>query len=253
MATYGYLQDGYYGESAAEAPVSERAAFIQRTYVTLALAVAAFVALETVLLQIMLANNAAIGKQVFATMMAVSPWSWLGLMVLFIGGGFVASYMASKDTAPAMKYLGLALYVGIEAIFFLPILTIAELHPKLAQQQVALQAGGLTLLVFAGLTAYVLISKKDFSFLGGFLTVMGFLALGVVLFAVFTGMGLGLWFSAVMIGLACLYILYDTSNVLHHYSTTQHVAAALALFASLAMLFYYVLRYLMQYYLASEE
>ena len=48
-----------------------------------------------------------------------------------------------------------------------------------------------------------------------------------------------------MIGFACGYILYDTSNILHHYRTDQHVAASLALFASVALLFWYVLRLLM--------
>jgi FtsH-binding integral membrane protein len=53
---------------------------------------------------------------------------------------------------------------------------------------------------------------------------------------------LGIWFSAAMIVFASGYILYDTSNVLHHYRTDQYVAASLALFASVALLFWYVLR-----------
>ena len=44
-----------------------------------------------------------------------------------------------------------------------------------------------------------------------------------------------------MVALACGYILYDTSNVVRRYRTDQHVAAALALFASVALLFYYIL------------
>jgi FtsH-binding integral membrane protein len=48
-----------------------------------------------------------------------------------------------------------------------------------------------------------------------------------------------------LIVLACGYILYDTSNVLHHYRIGQHVAASLALFASVALLFWYVLRLVM--------
>ena len=47
-----------------------------------------------------------------------------------------------------------------------------------------------------------------------------------------------------MVVLASGYILYDTSNILHHYRTNQHVAAALALFASVALLFWYVIRIL---------
>ena len=60
------------------------------------------------------------------------------------------------------------------------------------------------------------------------------------------GFGLGLLFSIAMVGLASAAILYDTSKILHHYSTDQHVAASLELFASVALLFWYVLRILMR-------
>jgi FtsH-binding integral membrane protein len=53
-------------------------------------------------------------------------------------------------------------------------------------------------------------------------------------------------FIYAMIALACGYILYDTSNVLHHYRIGQHVAASLSLFASLALLFWYILRLFMR-------
>ena len=49
-----------------------------------------------------------------------------------------------------------------------------------------------------------------------------------------------------MIGFASMYILYETSNVLHRYRTDQYVAAALALFAAVALLFWYILRLLME-------
>jgi len=63
----------------------------------------------------------------------------------------------------------------------------------------------------------------------------------------FGGFNLGVWFSGAMVGLASGYILYDTSNVMHHYRTDQHVAASLALFASVALLFWYILQLLMQF------
>ena len=73
--------------------------------------------------------------------------------------------------------------------------------------------------------------------------VAALVALGAIVCSIVTGgFGLGVIFSALMIALACGYILYDTSNVLHHYRTDQYVAAALALFASVAVLFWYVLR-----------
>jgi FtsH-binding integral membrane protein len=48
-----------------------------------------------------------------------------------------------------------------------------------------------------------------------------------------------------MIGLAGAAILYDTSNVLHNFPEDRYVAAALELFASVALLFWYVLRLFM--------
>ena len=62
-----------------------------------------------------------------------------------------------------------------------------------------------------------------------------------------------LLFCGALVILACGFILYDTSNVLHHYRTDQHVGAALELFASLALLFYYILRISIYLYLAANN
>ena len=97
-----------------------------------------------------------------------------------------------------------------------------------------------TLGLFAILTAVVFITRKDFSFLRGILMFGGFAALGLIVVAILFGFSLGPIFTYAMIALACGYILYDTSNVLHHYRIGQHVAAALALFASVALLFWYI-------------
>ncbi|HEV3256943.1 MAG TPA: Bax inhibitor-1 family protein, partial [Gemmataceae bacterium] len=106
-------------------------------------------------------------------------------------------------------------------------------------------AGILTLCMFGGLTAAVFITRKDFSFLGPVLSVISFLALGLIIVACIFPIGLGTWFSFAMVALASGYILYQTSGVMLHYRTDQHVAAALALFSSVALLFYYILRILM--------
>ena len=73
------------------------------------------------------------------------------------------------------------------------------------------------------------------------LWLLGLGSIGLVAVSFFTSIVLGTWFVIGMIVLMAGYILYDTSNVLHHYRTDQHVAAALALFAALATLFWYVL------------
>ena len=100
-------------------------------------------------------------------------------------------------------------------------------------------------LLLAGLTAIAFLSRKDFTFLGGLLRWGMILALVAIVGGVIFGFNLGMWFSVAMVGLAGGAILYDTSNIMHHYPQDKHVAASMALFASIAMMFYYILRLFM--------
>ena len=108
-----------------------------------------------------------------------------------------------------------------------------------------LEEAGVTLLGTGGLTAVAFITRKDFSFLRGILMWLGVLALVAIVGAVIFGFALGTWFSVAMIGFAGAAVLYDTSNILHHYPENKHVAAALGLFASIALMFWYVLQLFM--------
>ena len=71
--------------------------------------------------------------------------------------------------------------------------------------------------------------------------------MALIAISIFFGMHLGVWFTVAMIAFAAGYILYDTSNVMHHYQPNQHVAASLALFASVALMFWYVLQLFMSF------
>ena len=113
--------------------------------------------------------------------------------------------------------------------------------------QVIPAAAVTTLIMFAGLTAYVFITKQDFSFMRGFLAICMWAAVALIVVSILFSFNLGVWFSALMIVAASAYILYYTSNVLLHYRTDQYVAASLALFASVALLFWYVLRIMMAF------
>lgn len=215
---------------AATAQASERTLFIRRTYVHLAGAIGAFALLEALLVNAPFAPT-------LVGMMLGTRFSWLIVLGLFMGVGYIANMWAQKATSPAMAYAGLALYVIAEAIIFLPLLYIAA---HFAPGVIA-PAGLCTLTLVAGLTGTVFITKKDFSFMSGFLMVGGFVALGVIVAGVLFGFKLGLWFAGAMVLLSGGYILYYTSNVLHHYRTDQHVSASLALFAAVALMFYYIL------------
>jgi hypothetical protein len=156
---------------------------------------------------------------------------------------YVADRWASSATSVGMQYAGLGLYVVAEAVIFVPILYIAKaMDPTMG---LIGSAAITTLALFGGLTAVVFITRKDFSFLRGILMFGGFAAIGLIVVAVLFQFTLGPIFIYAMIALACGYILYYTSNVLHHYRIGQHVAAALALFAAVALLFWYILQLFM--------
>ncbi len=220
--------------SAIYAQESERAAFIRRTYLHVAGAILAFVALEAILLQL------PIGGAISTVLSA--RFGWLLVLGAFMGVSYLAQKWANSDTSPAMQYLGLGLYVVAEAIIFLPLLYVAAYYTS---EHVIVSSGLITMFLFAGLTASVFISKKDLSWMGRILTIGGFIAMGVIVASMLFGFSLGLLFSAVMVVFAAGSIMYQTSNVMHHYRTNQHVAASLALFASVALLFWYILRIVM--------
>jgi len=231
-----YSVDGYYGETVAAAPVSERVRFIRRTYAHLAVAVLSFVGISAGLIASGLAD------QILRDVFMASRMAWLGTMVVFMVGTTAAQYMARSRASVGTQYAGLALYVLLYALLFVPILTLAS-NPDygVGNAQLPIQAGIVTLMVFAGLTTAVFVSGKDFSFMGPVLMVGSFLALGVIIAAMIGGFSLGLVFCSLMVALFAGYIIYDTSNIIHRYNTNEHVAASMALFGSFAMLFYYIL------------
>ncbi len=232
-----------YGYDREEAVAAERAGFIRRTYGHLAGAILAFILIESLLLSI-----APVTDFFLNLMVAGSIVPFLVVFLVFIVVGYLAESWARQAHAPRLAYAGLALYVVVEALIFVPIMLIATRFT--ADQTLIPFAGLLTLAVFGGLTLTVFITKKDFSFLGPILAICSFIAFAVILGAIlFGGLSLGKFFMIAMIVLMAGYILYYTSNVLHHYDTNQHVAASLALFAAIATMFWYILRLLI--YLSS--
>jgi FtsH-binding integral membrane protein len=227
---------------AARAAASERAGFIRRTYLHLAGAVLAFVALEFLIFTLVPQQELeSLMRRIFLT-----PVSQLILLGAYIGISMFARRLAFNGGNSAGAYAGLILYTLFEVVFFVPILFIAVFY--VGDPTILPTAGILTLSVFGGLTLAAFTTKKDFSFLRPVLSIGFFLMLGLIVAAIFFpgSIRLGLWFSFIGVGLACVAILYDTSNVIHKFRTDQYVAAALSLFASIATLFYYILMILIQ-------
>ena len=218
---------------ASQATESARAAFIRRTYGHLAAAILAFVAIEAVILQL-----PGIDRIIMAM---TGGYMWLLVLVAFMGVGTLANYWAQSDSSRELQYAGLALYTIAEAVIFLPLLFVASRYFPNAIPT----AGILTLGIFGGLTLTVFITRKDFSYLQPILTIGSLLALGFIIAGIIFGFTLGLFFCLGMVALISGYILFYTSAVLHHYRTDQYVAASLALFASIATLFWYILQIVM--------
>ena len=212
----------------------EQATFYRKTYSHVAIALLAFIVVEAILINI-------VPPKLIISMVS-SPFVWL----LILGGFWLGSMLANKWTQAqdrSTQYRGLGIYVLLEAIIFLPMIYIAmDLSEGLA---IISQAGIITLSLFAGLTAVVFLTRVDFSFLRTVLVVGGFLALGLIVAGALFRFNLGLWFSAAMVALAAGGILYETYNIKNVYSTDQYVAAALQLFSSVMLLFWYVLRILL--------
>ena len=219
----------------AQARPSERAEFIKKTYMHLAGAVGAFIIVEYIFFALGIA-------EMLGRFVAGSSFGWLAMLGGFMLLGSLASNFASKAGDVNAQYTGLGIYVLGEAVMFAPLLWIADAFAPGAISSAAV----VTLFLFAGLTAIVFTTGQDFSFLGGALKMFGLIALGLIVCSfIFKGLSLGIWFSFAMVAFAGASILYQTSQVMKRYPADYYVAASLALFSSVMLLFWYVLRIFM--------
>ncbi|SDR14554.1 hypothetical protein SAMN05421664_3778 [Chryseobacterium soldanellicola] len=211
----------------------EKASFYKKTYLHVAVSILLFIGVETVLLKV-------VPEQLILAMFA-QRYAWL----LIIGVFWLASVLATKwslSQSKATQYFGLGFYILLEAVIFLPLIYIAIVY---SGGQVIYQAAMLTLAMFAGISAVAFTSKRDFSFLRNIIVIGGFISLGLIVGGMLFGFNLGLWFSVGMVILASATILYQTSKLKDSYGVNQYVGASLQLFASIMLLFWYILSILM--------
>ncbi|MEP6787835.1 MAG: Bax inhibitor-1 family protein [Acidobacteriota bacterium] len=223
-----------YGNSVADAAPADRATFIRRTYTLLAVAILAFIAVEAVLF------GTGIGQMIASVIFSGGSVGWLAVLGVFMLISYLSNRWAVSETSAAVQYFGLGFFIIAEAIIFVPLLYIAAYYS--GDPSVILKAGVVSLGLFAGLTLTVFVTRTDFSWLAPILGIGGFAALGFIVASAIFGFTLGNVFAFIMVAFAGTAILYETSNVLHRFNTKQHVAAALSLFASVALLFWYILR-----------
>ncbi|HWU88171.1 MAG TPA: Bax inhibitor-1 family protein [Kofleriaceae bacterium] len=233
-------------EANATMDASDRVRFVRLTYLHLLGAILTFSGLLYLLM-----TNRALYTNVsipFIKFALGGRWNWGVVLAAFMAVSWVADYWASHARSRGMQYAGLGIYVVAEALTFVPLLAIVAVKTA----SIIARGGGdpnilrdsalVTLAIFGALTASVFLSKKDFSFLRSALLTASSAALMLIVLSLTFGFNLGLVFSIAMVVLAAGYILYQTSQILAHYHPEQYVAASLALFSSVALMFWYVIR-----------
>jgi len=215
----------------AELSVEDRSNFIWKCYSHVVGAILAFAAVEADV------SSSGIAFRI-AEVMQGNPLIMFGGFVLAGWGGM---HVAHRIESKQAQYAAFAAFIVVYAVFFSPLLLAAAMY----QPGVIDTAAGITVLASVGLIATAMITRKDFSFLRGMLVWMGMLAMVAIVGSLIFGFHMGTWFSVAMIGFAGAAVLYDTSNIMHHYPSDKYVGAAMALFSSIAMMFFYILRLLM--------
>jgi uncharacterized protein len=217
----------------------QRSTFIAKVYQHLGAAIVAFVAFEALLINLGVAE---------------AMWDWLagsggGAWLLILGGFMVVNWLATSAAHdilnPSRQYLGLFGMAAAQALIFAPFL-----HYFFNEQPdgttTVVAAAVITAMGFAGLTAIGLFTSRDLSFIRPLILWGGVCALVLIAAALIFGLELGIWFSVGMIALAGASILYQTQTILRRYPSDAYVGASVQLFASVMLLFWYMLRLLGQ-------
>ena len=211
--------------TAAEAETAERLLFLRKTYSKVLIGLTIFAGTIVGVHEIPWLQKAAVG--LFTT----NWWLWILLLM-------AASFGVRMLARTRLGMIGYVAFAVFEGLIVGPLTVWAG-------EGTSISAAVLTLTIFSGLTAYVFITKQDFSFLRGILWVGMFGLFGVAILGIFMGFPVGVWYSAGGALLMCGYILYDTSRILLHCRTDESLPAAIELFADVVLLFWYVLMRLM--------
>ncbi|HYJ45863.1 MAG TPA: Bax inhibitor-1/YccA family protein [Pyrinomonadaceae bacterium] len=228
--TPSWSQQGGWGgivaRTAAEASLPERLAFIRKVYSLFF--IATLFAIGGVLLGF-----------AYEPLMIFAFQHPIIMLLMMLGGVFAAQAVRHK---PGINLVALFGFTTLTGVVIAPLLYIISLRNPAS----ILQAGVLTVGIFGGLTAYVFLSKKDFSFLRGML-VTGLIV--VILAGVLNMLIIGssaLYFAGAVATLLLFsgFVLYDTSNIIRRYPTNEYVSGALDLYLDAFNIFLALLRIL---------
>lgn len=215
---------------------STRSAIVSRVYLNLTGAVVAYALLVALIF-------ASVGVEPILQLFATgAKATGLIILALCFAGPFIGNAILKAFPTRAGQYAVLGYYVVFETIITLPILALAA---QFFGPSVIWTAVALSISLFLALSAVVFMTRADFSFLRAAILFGSIGSFVVILVALLFGFSLGVWFSAAMVALACLYILYETSQIMRDAEEGLEVLYAINLFTSVVMLFFYILRLVM--------
>lgn len=217
-----------------QADEATRATFLVRVYQHLALAVVAFIGFEAVLFTL------GIAEAFYDFLTTTGGVAWL----LILGGFAIVSAIASRSAHQlnntGAQYGALFAMALAEAVIFAPFLYLV--FSSDGGTVTVTSAAVVTVLGFAALSMVAMVTKRDLSPLRPLLLWGGVAAIGLIIAATLFGFYLGVIFSVAMIALAGASILYQTQTIIRQYPEWAYVGAAVSLFGSLMMMFWYILR-----------
>ena len=213
-----------------------RSRFLVKVYQHLGLAVLAFIAFEALLFV------SGIAEAFHNFLVNTGGFAWLLILGGFTIVNSIASRSAHKLGNPTAQYGALFAMAAAQAVIFAPFLYLVFNQDSGTTSVVS--AATITLVGFAALSVVAMTTRKDLSFLRPMLMWGGIVAIGLIIAAVIFGFTLGPLFSIAMIALAGASILYQTQQIVRKYPEWAYVGAAVSLFGSLMLMFWYVLRLL---------
>lgn len=229
---YGRYGATSFGGAVDQAPAQVRAGFLNKVYLTLTGGVAI-----------------AMASAFFCATSATQGGAMAGIMRTMVSGpGFIVVFLAylalsfAANAAARIKGVNVlvyALFTAVTGIIISPLFFVA-LHTT---GPVAIwQAFAITGVTFGGLTGYVLVSGKDFTFMRGFL-VTGLFVLLAFMIAGFFFNSWGYHMGVTCVGLLLFagFVLYHTSEIMHHLAPDEWVRGALQLFVDFINMFIRIL------------
>jgi modulator of FtsH protease len=224
----GQQEEGWGGlaqPTAAQVSLADRLAFIRKVYALFFIAT------------LFAVGGVALGFLFPPIMAAVASSPWIVLLLMF--GGVIGAQAVRH--VPGVNLLALFGFTTLTGVIISPVLY----YFSLINPASIVQAGLLTVGIFGGLTAYVFISRRDFSFLRGMVVTGLIVVILAGLLNIFVASSaLGFAVAAATLLLFSGFVLYDTSNIIRRYPTNEYVAGALSLYLDAFNIFLALLRIL---------